>query len=116
MARLDSLFAPLAEASGVGGSDAEFEIHGNTLLASLAAMYDLVLTGLDGQQTIAQLFAERFDAAPDIGDQLPLGNCILTVRKLDGDAVAEAALRFDEEAKPRPAPRAVLRRLIGRRK
>ncbi len=45
VARLDSLFAPLAEASGVGDSDAEFEIHGSTPLAALATMYDLILTG-----------------------------------------------------------------------
>ncbi|HEY0300327.1 MAG TPA: potassium/proton antiporter, partial [Rhizomicrobium sp.] len=117
VARLDSLFAPLAEASGVGDSDAEFEIHGSTPLAALAAMYDLVLTGVDGKQTIARLFAERFDLAPEIGDQLPLGNCILTVRKLDGDEVLEAGLRFDEEAKARPASRmkALLRSWIGKK-
>ncbi|MEJ1969188.1 MAG: potassium/proton antiporter [Rhizomicrobium sp.] len=116
VARLDNLFAPLAEASGVGDSDAEFEIHGSAALAALAAMYDLHLTGVDGARTIAQLFAERFDQAPEIGDQIPLGNCVLTVRKLDGDTVLEAGLRFDEETKARTdsAVRAFARRLIGK--
>jgi cell volume regulation protein A len=116
VARLDNLFAPLAEASGVGDSDAEFEIHGSAQLSALASMYDLQLTGVDGARTIAQIFAERFDLAPEVGDQLPLGNCVLTVRKLDGDDVLEAGLRFDEEAKARPASRvrAFVRRLIGR--
>jgi cell volume regulation protein A len=112
VARLDGLFAPLAEASGVGDSDAEFEIHGATRLGALAAMYDLALAGVDAQQTIAQLFAERFDQTPEIGDRLPLGNCILTVRKLEGDEVGEAGLRFDEEIKARPASR--VRARIGK--
>jgi cell volume regulation protein A len=113
--RLDNLFSPLAQASGVGDSDAEFEIHGSAALSVLAQMYDLQLTGVDGAQTIAQLFAERFDQAPDIGDALPLGNVILTVRKLDGDEVLEAGLRFDEEQKARPSrARAFARRMLGR--
>ncbi len=115
VARLDNLFAPLAEATGVADSDAEFEIHGSTKLGALAAMYDLTLTGVDAELSIAQLFAERFDQAPDIGDQLPLANCILTVRKLDGDEVLEAALRFDEETKPRPRLSNRLRRALGRK-
>lgn len=115
VARLDNLFAPLAEASGVGDSDAEFEIHGSAALSALSQMYELQLTGVDGAQTIAQLFAERFDQAPEIGDQLPLGNVILTVRKLGGDEVLEAGLRFDEEQKARPSQvRALAKRLTGR--
>jgi len=115
VARLDNLFAPLAQASGVGDSDAEFEIHGATPLETLAAMYDLTLTGADGKQTIAHFFAERFDQAPDIGDALPLANVILTVRKMDGDDVLEAGLRFDEEQKARPSRvRAFAQRLFGR--
>jgi cell volume regulation protein A len=115
VSRLDGLFAPLAVASGVDDSDAEFEIHGSTPLETLAAMYDLVLMNVDGKQTIAQLFAERFDQAPDIGDAIPLGNVILTVRKLDGDEVLEAGLRFDEEQKARPSRvRAFAQRLLGR--
>ena len=115
VARLDNLFAPLAQASGVGDSDAEFEIHGSAAMSALAQMYDLQLTGVDGAQTVAQLFAERFDQAPEIGDQLPLGNVILTVRKLDGDEVLEAGLRFDEEQKARPSRvRAFAQRLFGR--
>ncbi len=110
--RLDGLFAPLAEAGGANETDAEFEIHGATQLSALGAMYDLPLAGLNGAQTIAQLFAERFDLAPEIGDSLPIGNCVLTVRAMDGDEVIEAGLRFDEETKARPAPR--VRALVGR--
>jgi cell volume regulation protein A len=113
VARLDNLFAPLAEAAGIDDCDCEFEIHGATPLALLSAMYDLNLAGLDGNQTIAELFAERFDQAPEIGDRLPLGNVILTVRKLDGDEVLEAGLRFDEDA--RPPRRAFVQRLLGRK-
>ncbi|MEI9994771.1 MAG: potassium/proton antiporter [Rhizomicrobium sp.] len=117
VARLDSLFAPLAEAGAADDCDCEFALHGSAPLAMLSAMYDLSLAGLDGKQTIAGLFAERFDQAPEIGDRLPLGNCILTVRALDGDEVAEAGLRFDEEQKARPAPRlrALFRKWIGKK-
>jgi cell volume regulation protein A len=113
--RLDGLFAPLAEAGHAGDTDAEFEIHGATPLAVLAAMYDLQLGDVDSSRTIAQLFAERFDQTPDIGDSLPLGNCVLTVRALESDEVTEAGLRFDEEQKARPASRvrAFVRRLLG---
>jgi len=116
VARLDGLFAPLGEAAGIDDCDCEFAIHGDTPLAALAAMYEIHLAGVDVQQTIAQIFAERFDQAPELGDSLPLGNCILTVRALDGDAVSEAGLRFNEETKARPASRfrAFLRRLLRR--
>lgn len=113
--RLDGLFAPLAQATAVDDCDCEFEIHGTTPLAMLSAMYDIGLAGMDGNQTIAQLFAERFDNAPDLGDALPLANVILTVRKLDGDEVLEAGLRFDEEQRARPSRvRAFAQRLLGR--
>ncbi len=116
VARLDGLFAPLAEAAGIDDSDVEFEIHGKTPLRALAAMYDIDLTGTNTEQTIAQLFAERFDQTPEVGDRLPLGNCVLTVRALSGDDVIEAGLRFNEEEKARPASRlrAFLRRLFRR--
>ncbi|MBV9539806.1 MAG: hypothetical protein JO167_00940, partial [Alphaproteobacteria bacterium] len=60
---------------------------------------------LDGNQTIAQLFAERFDEVPEIGDQLPVGKAVLAVRKLDGDQVLEASLRFNEEKNIQPVSR-----------
>jgi cell volume regulation protein A len=113
---LDGLFASLDEAGGVGDTDAEFEIHGSTTLATLSALYELPLGGLNGKNTIAQLFAERFDQTPEIGDSLPIGPCVLTVRAMEGDDVIEAGLRFDEEDRTRPASRvrAVLGRLSGR--
>ncbi|MBV9045223.1 MAG: potassium/proton antiporter [Alphaproteobacteria bacterium] len=105
VARLDNLFAPLAEATAPDDCDCEFEIHGATPLATLASMYDIHLPALDGNQTIAQLFAERFDEVPEIGDQLPLGKAVLAVRKLDGDQVLEASLRFNEEENIQPVSR-----------
>jgi cell volume regulation protein A len=114
--RLDGLFAPLAEAGRPGDTDAEFEIHGATPLSALVAMYDLEFGGIDPAQTIAQFFSERFDQTPEVGDSLPLGNCVLTVRALENDEVVEAGLRFDEEKKARPASRirAFVQRLLGR--
>ena len=48
-------------------TDAEFEIHGGTPLGNLAMMYDLTLVELDPKQTLAQLFAERFEGTAEIG-------------------------------------------------
>ena len=108
--QLDGLFAPFAE-RGAADHDCEFEIHGSTPLTTLAAMYDLKFTGLNMKLTLAELFAERFEGRVEIGDSLPLGNCILTVRTMDGDDVIEAGMRFDEEAKTKPSR---LRRLAGK--
>jgi cell volume regulation protein A len=109
--QLDGLFASLAERGSAKDKDAEFEIHGATPLGNLAAIYELKLVDLDPRQTLAQLFAERFEGTVEIGDSLPLGNCILTVRSMDGDDVVEAGLRFDEEAKPKASR---LRRAVAR--
>lgn len=102
VAQLDGVFASLAEQGAPQDTDAEFEIHGGITLGNLAAMYDLKLIEPDRNQTLAHLFAERFEGTVEIGDSLPLGNCILTVRMMEGDDVTEAGLRFDEEAKAKP--------------
>jgi cell volume regulation protein A len=112
-ARLDSLFAPLAEAGAAEACDCEFSIRGDTPLALLSTMYELDLGAIDGSHTVARLFAERFEHAPEIGDRLPLGRSIMTVKALDGDDVIEASLGFNETDRPAPASR--LRRFFGRK-
>ncbi|HEX2594175.1 MAG TPA: potassium/proton antiporter [Rhizomicrobium sp.] len=95
--RLDNLFVPLAERSSAIDTEWEFSIHGNTRLTELATLYDLKLPPDIVNLTVAELFAERFETAADVGDSLPVGVCILTVTALDGDDVVEATLHFDRE-------------------
>ncbi len=96
--RLDGLFAPMAERSADLGTDWEFSVHGNAPLAELATLYDFKLAPDMLKLTVAQLFAERFETTPNVGDSLPLGGCIVTVTALEEDDVTEASLRFDGEA------------------
>ena len=46
---------------------------------------------------MAELFAERFDTTPEVGDVLPVGSAKLVVRGLDGDEVDRAGLQFDDD-------------------
>ncbi len=107
VSQLDGLFAPIAERGAAEDCDCEFEIHGSTPLGLLSTMYDFDLSGLNAEQTLARLFAERFDNRAEIGDAIPVGNCILTVRTIENDDVAEVGLRFDEEPKPNRLDRAL---------
>ncbi len=98
--RLDSLFAPVAERTGDIGTEWEFAVHGSAPLAELNTLYDLNLPSDLMHLTVAQLFAERFETAPNVGDSLPLGHCVVTVTAIEEDDVSEASLHFDAEAAP----------------
>jgi cell volume regulation protein A len=98
VSRLDSLFAARAERGRDIGTEWQFSIHGDAPLAELNTLYDLNLPPALLKMTVAQLFAERFETAPNLGDSLPLGHCLITVTMLDDDDVAEVVLHFDEEA------------------
>lgn len=100
VARLDSLFAPGSERTADLASEWEFSVHGDAPLSELNALYDLKLSPDVMRLTVAKLFADRFETAPNVGDSLPLGHCIITVTAMEEDDVAEATLHFDEEAAP----------------
>jgi cell volume regulation protein A len=103
--RLDSLFAPSAPLSPDFGTEWEFSIHGSAPLAEIDALYDLKLPAELKGYTVAQLFAERFERATNIGDSLPLGTCVVTVSAIEEDDVVEASLHFDAESAPAPLAR-----------
>jgi cell volume regulation protein A len=44
--------------------------------------------------TAAQLFDQRFDREPQVGDRLAIGSAILVVRSVRDDRVAKIGLRF----------------------
>ena len=93
--RLDWLFA-----EGTAARDAEqdmfglFNLPGNVPLGELAAFYGLKIPPRYAEQTAADLFDERFDETPQVGDRLALGRAVLVVRALQSDRVAQVGLKF----------------------
>ena len=91
---LDRVFASTAEQTAPPGS--EFALRGDAPVAVVDDMYGLGASADERAMTVAQLFADRFDTTPEVGDVLTLGNAHLVVRGLEDDAVARAGLQFDE--------------------
>lgn len=93
--RLDWLFsqgsdARLAEQDLFGS----FALPGDVPLGELASFYDLEIPARFNEVTAAQLFDERFDGQPQVGDRLALGKAVMVVRQLKDDRVAQVGLRF----------------------
>ncbi len=93
--RLDWLFA--------GGRDAReaeqdtfgsFTLPGDVPLGELAQFYGLRIPKRIARATAAQLFDERFDRDPQVGDRLAIGSAILVVRGVEDDRVTRIGLRF----------------------
>ena len=93
--RLDWLFA-----EGNAARDAEqdmfglFNLPGNVPLGELAAFYGLKIAPRFAEKTAADLFDERFDETPQVGDRLALGRAVLVVRALQADRVKQVGLKF----------------------
>jgi len=93
--RLDWLFA-----EGRAARDAEqdmfglFDLPGDVPLGELARFYGLQIPTRYAARTAAQLFDERFDEAPQVGDRLALGRAVLVVRSLREEQVAQVGLKF----------------------
>jgi potassium/hydrogen antiporter len=93
--RLDWLFAEgsdarLAEQDLFGS----FALPGDVPLGELAAFYNLSIPARFAAATAAELFDERFDEQPQVGDRLALGKAVLVVRALKDDRVAQIGLKF----------------------
>ena len=93
--RLDRLFA--AEASG-DTAPGEFAIEGTTSLRTLAQLYDVPVDAADRGRSVAELFADRFEGQPQVGDRLPFGEASLVARELDEERVVRAGLLLEELA------------------
>ena len=59
-----------------------------------AQFYGLKIAARYAARTAAQLFDERFDEQPQVGDRLAIGHAVLVVRSLDNDRVAKIGLKF----------------------
>ncbi len=93
--RLDWLFAEPQEAREaereVFGA---FTLPGDVPLGELAAFYGLSIPPRYAARSAAELFAERFEGQPQIGDRLTLGQAVLVVRELDDERVSRVGLKF----------------------
>ena len=93
--RLDWLFA-----DGSAARQAERETFGSFILpgdvplGELATFYSLPMPRRIARATAAELFDERFDGEPQVGDRLAIGSAILVVRAVRDDRVAKIGLRF----------------------
>jgi len=94
--RLDWLFAePQAALEVERAVFGEFRLAGDVPLGALAEFYDLVVPPKHVERTAAELFAERYDGEPQIGDRLRLGQATLVVRDLVDERVATVGLKFE---------------------
>jgi cell volume regulation protein A len=93
--RLDWLFAEGTDAS-LAERDlfGAFTLPGDVPLGELASFYGLPIPERFSHATAAQLFDERFDEQPQIGDRLALGKAVMVVRSLKDDRVAQVGLKF----------------------
>ncbi len=93
--RLDWLFAEGAEARAAEKEMfGAFSLPGDVPLGELASFYGLPIPERYGQRSAAELFAQRFDNAPQIGDRLQLGNALLVVRRIDDEKVVQIGIKF----------------------
>lgn len=120
--RLDWLFAEPTEAREVEREMfGEFVLPGNVPLGALAEFYDLAIPPRHADRTADELFSERFDGEPQIGDRLRLGPAMLVVRDLVDEKVARVGLKFQTvsgrlfgDSLSTPKARSPLRRLRAR--
>lgn len=73
----------------------EFVLPGNVPLGALAEFYQLVIPTRHAGSTADQIFNERFDGEPQVGDRLKLGTATLVVRDLIDEKVARVGLKFE---------------------
>ena len=71
-----------------------FHLPGDVPLGELAKFYGLRIPEHYLSRTAADLFDERFDEAPQVGDRLALGRALMVVRELKNDQVTRVGLKF----------------------
>jgi cell volume regulation protein A len=93
--RLDWLFADGSDArEAEQDTFGSFILPGDVPLGELAKFYGLPMPTRIARATAAQLFDERFDAQPQVGDRLVIGRAVLVVREISDDRVTRIGLKF----------------------
>jgi len=94
VAQLDALFAPHRELLTTDEPFfGEFDFAGTVSLREMAGFYGLNLDPDIADLSLADLFAERFDNAPEVGDHLPVGDATLIVRDMTDNRVTRVGLQ-----------------------
>ncbi|MGA0531338.1 potassium/proton antiporter [Hansschlegelia sp. KR7-227] len=99
VAELDGLFAS-TEAGRARPALGEFPLRGDAALAMLAELYGLHVAAEERGLTVADIFANRYENEPAVGDALEFGPATLVVRGVDEGRVVRAALRLEDEGEP----------------
>jgi cell volume regulation protein A len=103
-AQLDALFAPHTELLTTDEPFfGEFDFAGNASLKEIASFYGLTFEPEIADMSLAALFAARFDNAPEVGDNLPLGGATLVARDLTDGHVTRVGLQVATALEDRPA-------------
>ena len=75
----------------------EFVVNPNSLVSDLAAAYGLRLYDVNPHYSLAQLFDERFQETPVVGDRIEVGDFMLTVKELNPNgSIAWLGLKWPE--------------------
>ena len=92
--RLDWLFVGRDGEGPAQGGFGSFTLSGSVPLGELATFYGLAIPKRFAGRSAAQLFDERFDEQPQIGDRLTLGPATLIVQAIKDERVAQVGLEF----------------------
>ena len=63
----------------------EFEVNPSSLAGDLASAYGLSLRDAHPQQTLSELFDERFQDTPVVGDRIEIGDFILVIKEQNAE-------------------------------
>lgn len=94
---LDKLFATSAESERQAARQffGEFVIYGDAHLEDVAMAYGFELpTDIVGEQSIQELFAQRFAGRQVVGDRIDLGSICLVLREIEGDRILKVGLKL----------------------
>ncbi|MFK8251599.1 potassium/proton antiporter [Ancylobacter terrae] len=93
--RLDRLFVPGENAPDVELA-AAFPFKGDIRIGVIADLYGLTIAAHERDMTIAEVFAERFDDRPAVGNRVHLGPVALVARAVEDERVGLAGLIFED--------------------
>jgi cell volume regulation protein A len=93
--RLDWLFTDGSDArEAEQDTFGSFILPGDVPLGELGTFYSLPMPRRLARTTAAELFDQRFDREPQVGDRLAIGRAVLVVRSVSENRVSKVGLRF----------------------
>jgi len=95
VARLDWMFVEGSEAQEAEREMfGSFTLDGDVPLGALAEFYGLHVPERLSERTAAELFSQRYDGEPQVGDRIRVGEATLIVRDLNDEGVSKVGLKF----------------------